>query len=326
MSESSYQVAKYESQLPKKKQMSWPSIFNYIAGSASILAIVTAPKFFPQENIPLAYSVGLVALVASLLIHTYLKDRRKLNRYSSATLYQHYINHIIRDSLAEMENNDFSSTDTVLSKVVDSISNCYSLLTSKQCRCTIKELNDDLTIKTVVRDSISKNRMHLCHLQDKEVHRLEENTDFYNLWYSVYGCSRFFFCKNLITLYKSRQYKNSSFKILGKPDIQNFLRYFSYVKNWKLPYRSTIVLPIRYFSEFTPPAKPESDNPAPHKKDYPHWKFWGFLCIDCNSRNIFDSEFAPELGAAFADILYIYLTQAQILLDRKQKKIIKDSN
>lgn len=323
LSDLSYQIAKYEEQLPKKKNLSWPSIFNYLTGSASILALVSAPNFFPQENIPFVYSIALVAIVASLLIHTYIRDRRKLNRYAQATLYTHYISHIIRDSLSEKENDDFSDTKIVLQKIVDSISNCYSLLTGKQCRCTIKELNEDLTVKTVVRDTISKNRMHLCHIQDKEEHHLDDNTDFYNLWYSLYGCSRYFYCDNLINLYKTNKYKNSSFKILGKPDIIPFFSYFSYVKKWRLPYKSTIVLPVRYFSEFKPPEKPDERCINPHKRDYPHWKFWGFLCIDCNSRKIFDSEFSPELGAAFSDILYIYLTQTKIMLDKRLKETIK---
>lgn len=220
-----------------------------------------------------------------------------------------------------MENNNFSDTEIVLQKIVDSISNCYSLLTGKQCRCTVKELKDDLSVRTVVRDTLSKNRMHLCQIQDKAEHHLDENTDFYNLWYSLYGCSRYFYCDNLINFYKTSKYKNSSFKILGKPEIIPILRFFSFVRKWRLPYKSTIVLPIRYFSEFKPPEKPDKKLQNPQKQDYPHWKFWGFLCIDCNSRKIFDNEFSPELGAAFSDILYIYLAQTNILLDKAGKEI-----
>jgi len=86
-----------------------------------------------------------------------------------------------------------------------------------------------------------------------------------------------------------------------------------------LQYKSTIVLPIRYFSEFKPPKQVLPPERLPPKSSYPEWKFWGFLCIDCNSRNIFDPEFAPELGGAFADILYIFLTQTKILLDKKEE-------
>lgn len=320
----SYQTAKYEEQLPKKKGWAWPRLYNYIAGSSSLIALIIAPNFFPQEKVPLVCSIALVLLVTSLLIHTYLNDRRKLHRYAQSTLYMHYVNHIIRDSLSAMEDNNFSDTKTMLDEIVNSISNCFNLLTGKQCRCCIKELKDDLTVKTVVRDNISRKREHLCAMQDREGHGLDDNTDFYNLWYSLHGCSRYFYCDNLINLWKTKQYKNSSFKILGKPRVKTYCGFMTFVADWKLPYKSTIVLPIRYFSEFSPPTtQPNEDSSPKQKADYPHWKFWGFLCIDCNSRKIFDSEFSPELGGAFADILYIYLTQTKILLDKANSGIIK---
>ena len=293
MSKLSYQAAKYEDQLPKKKNVSFAGLFNYIAGSASILAIIVAPNFFPQEKISLVYSIGLIGLVGSLLIHTYRYERRKLHRFANSTIYIHYINHVIRDGLASFENKNFSDVEEISQTVIDSIADCYSLLVGKRCRCTLKELNDDLSVKTVIRDSIAKKRQPTCETQDKGEHLIEDNTDFYNLWYSLEGCSRYFFSNDLIKLFKKGTYKNSSFKILNKPQLIP-LGLFTIVSKWTLPYKSTIVLPIRYFSEFQPPVEPKiRDTQNVHKYDYHHWKFWGFLCIDCNWKNVFDEEFAP---------------------------------
>lgn len=316
------QSTHYESQLPKKIGISKASIFNYSAGTASLLGIITSPFIFPNDSVSLVYSIFLIFLVSSLLVHTYLRDKRKLTRYAQAIFYIHYVNHIVRDHLSEIENGNFQSTQITLYKIVNSIAQCYSLLTSKQCRCTIKELNDDFTINDAERDEISKNSTHMCNQNDTIKHTLDENTDFRNLWYSLSGCSRYFHHPNLLNYWKLRKYNNSSFRVVGDPKLKNFWGY-SWVSRWPLQYKSTIVLPIRYFSEFNPPKPVLPPEKLPPKSTFAEWKFWGFLCIDCNSRNIFDPEFAPELGAAFADILYIFLTQTKILLDNRDQDNIK---
>jgi hypothetical protein len=130
-------------------------------------------------------------------------------------------------------------------------------------------------------------------------------------------------CNNLLKEWKLHKYKNTSFNKpeVREPELKTFLGY-SYVANWNLPYKSTLVLPIRYLKEFIPPSKddgkpnmrinllkrfsiPTNDGDKLTMK----WKFWGFLCIDCNSRNVFHKDLAPELGLAFADLLYIFFDE-----------------
>lgn len=314
----SEQSSKYESQLPKKRSVSVSSVFSYSAGGASILGFLSSNYIFPHSGIALAHTIFLLVLVFSILLHTYARDRRKLHRYAQAVFYIHYVNHIIRDSLAHAKEDNFKLSQETLQLTVNAIANCFSILTGKQCRCSIKELNDDFSINTVVRDNVSKKRIHEHH-DTKTSHHLEENTDFKNLWYSIYGCSRYFLANDLIKFWKIHKYENSSFKLVTFPKRSNFCS-FTWVSNWKLPYRSTLVLPIRFFSVFDPPAQQEiSAKKKTKKTEFDHWNFWGFLCIDCNSRNIFDQEFAPELGAAFADTLYIFHEQTKFILDKRIK-------
>jgi len=139
------------------------------------------------------------------------------------------------------------------------------------------------------------------------VHKLDENTDFYNLWYPTRtGYLRVYRCNNLVSIYKKGQYKNSSFKTHGKPIIKKilWLPFLKKVIKWTLPYKSTIVFPIRYVFDFT--LSEDDRNIATNTK---HWVYWGFLCIDCKSRNVFDPIYTPELGAAFADLLYTLFFQ-----------------
>jgi len=316
------QASKYENQLPKRSSASWASIFSYAAGGASILGFLSSNFLFPQSSISVAHTIFLLVLVFSILLHTYFRDRRKLHRYAQAIYYVHYINHIIRNSIAHAKEGNFKLSKEIPQQSVDAISNCFSVLTGKQCRCSIKELKNDFTINTVVRDSISKKRIHEHH-DSKTTHHLEENTDFKNLWYSIYGCSRYFLSNDLIKFWKIHKYENSSFKIVTNPKRSTFCG-FTWVTNWKLPYRCTLVLPIRFFSVFDPPPQPGHSAKNSHTKtEYDNWNFWGFLCVDCNSRNVFDAEFAPELGAAFADILYIFHEQTKLILDNKDKIVFK---
>ncbi len=311
--------AKYEDQLPKPPRLSFSNIFIYLSGFSSIIGLVASPFFSPNNTIPLFYNIFLISLITLLLVYIFLKEKRKLNRYAQSVYYIHYVNHILRDYLAELHINvqdeidvGFDKIDNILQDVVSAIATCYSILTGKKCRCTIKELKDDLYIITIIRDNISKISARINDdQQDTIKHSLNENTDFYNLWYAINGCSRYYLSNNLVREWKNRRYKNSSFKVYDEPEVLSIFGY--QVAKWTLPYKSTLVLPIRYVSQFNPPHNKEEKERS--KRKHNNWNVWGFLCIDSNSRNVFDAEFAPELGAAFADLLYIFYSQIDALLD-----------
>lgn len=165
-------------------------------------------------------------------------------------------------------------------------------------------MGSDLNIATVARDATSNQGV----VTKKVNHPLDRNTDFSDLWYGRNGAYRYYLSNNLIKKFKEQQYENTSFDIYGKPSVVSFGA-FSIVKDWKLPYRSTIVWPIRYIpgSEKWPPDELKPDEKVSGAE------IWGFLCIDCNSSNAFDDRYAPELGAGFADALYTLFAATKAL-------------
>jgi len=315
---------KYEMQLPKLR--AW-NLERYIALFSSLCGILSIfLYFFDANTIPLSVRefifVSYLALIPILLLlYIFFKERKKLHRYSQSVFYMHFVNHVIRDYLKTLSSGDKQNFEETLLEILDAISNCYSILTGKRCRACIKELKNDLSLITVARDSHSRKNYHGTSKTD---HPLEGNTDFYRLWYGTEGCYRYFLSNNIASMYTADDYKNTSFADYGKPLVWS--KIITFVQKWPLPYKSTIVLPIRFIPDYNqwPPLRP----PKEHKKvmetesaKNPH--FLGFLCIDSNSKNVFDEVHAPELGAAFSDALYTLFSQAHyISLQQKMKKTI----
>jgi len=68
-------------------------------------------------------------------------------------------------------------------------------------------------------------------------------------------------------------------------------------------------LPIRYIPNYKYwPLKKDTNRKDLGVEDRPD--IWGFLCIDSNASNAFSSQESCELGAAFADALYILFRQS----------------
>lgn len=292
---------KFESQLPTRNQLSFATVFNYIAGICSIGGIIASPFVITDPNtISSVFITFLAILVLVLLVHALLVDRRKLHRYAQSVIFSHYVAHVIRDTLAEIETPQGKQVKHATEKILSAIATCFSIITGKHCRCAIVELVDNTELHVAARDEIAK----ASNKKKAGKHLLKDNTDFSNLWYAVHGCSRYYLCNNLPQEWKNHRYNNSSFEEVGHPEVQAFpFGLPGRVANWRLPYRSALILPIRHLTEFDPPKS--TDTPVPH------WNFYGFLCIDCNSTNAFDNRYAPELGGMYADSLFTLFTQVE---------------
>lgn len=292
--------AKFEQQFPRPDKLSFELIFGYIAGLASIAGLIGAPFVITEQtHLSFLYLTSLTVIVAVLLVYALLINRRKLHRYAQSVIFTHYVNHIIRDALQEIQT---SEVKVATQKVLNAIATCFSIITAKQCRACVVELTKDFELVVMARDDISGVMSRKKPLK----HFLDDNTDFYNLWYAKSGCSRFFMSNDLRKLWKQHKYRNSSFQELGEPHVQSVLG-IDVVRNWQLPYRSAMVFPIRYISRFQPPES-RDENPE-------HWKYWGFLCVDCNTSSCFDDRYCPDLGGAFADSLYTLFSQSYSMLD-----------
>jgi len=296
---------KYEDQLPRLERWNFDRIFGYVAGLASIIGLVGAPFVIQnQDFLSYLYMAFLSFLVMLLIVHAVLVEKRKLHRYAQTVFHSHFAQHLVRDSLSELGAGRDCNLEKITEKILDAISNCFSLTSGKTCRASIVELSDTFELTVVARDSMSSIRT----TPRTKKHKLEANTDFRNLWYSVNGCSRFYLNNNIVRSWIKHEYDNSCFAEYGEPEVSSAAG-FTFLRKWPLSYKSALILPIRYVSEFSPPKDTRTH--------VPHWAYYGFLCIDSVSKNSFDERYSPELGAVFADMLYTYFSQSDYILDMR---------
>jgi hypothetical protein len=294
---------KYESQLPKPDRLSFDRIFGYTASGASIIGLIGAPFIIKDQGaLGYLYMGFLSLLVLVLLVHAVLIEKRKLHRYAQSVFFTHFSQHVVRNSLAELQKNGKDKIENNIEKILDAIAHCFTITSGKWCRATLIEMDSHFELKVAARDAMSSNKAKKRHKQ----HTLDANTDFANLWYSKNGCSRYYLNNNIPDSWLAHEYQNSSFLEDGECEVKNLFG-IKRVKKWPLAYRSALILPVRYVSEFTPPK--ESSTLVPH------WDYWGFLCVDSISTRAFDERYSPELGAVFADMLYTYLNQSEYILD-----------
>lgn len=300
-----------DDQMPRWQPWTVERLVALIGGIGGLVALFIT--FFQLDHLKddtktYIFFVEMSLLCAGLLLYIYFTSRRKLHRYAQSTYFVHYVNHVIRDQIATMEAEKSSEIPLdLLENIVDAVANCFSILTGKRCRCCIQEIHPNSDVVTVVRDSITSTQSANT---DSSPHSIEANTDYSNIWYGRNGCPRFFVSTDLKKLWSAGKYKNSSFNVYGQPETLNFLG-FTFIKKWTLPYKATIVWPIRYMPQAAKwPVLDQKQLEALPIEKRPF--VWGFLCIDCQSRKTFDLVHAPELGAAFADAIFTLLHAARM--------------
>lgn len=303
-------VTKFESQLPKLNKFSIGNFINYVAVLFSIGSPLVPSLFGSSKDISQIFYASILIIIISILVirDIYLENERRY-RYEQAVIFTHYVNHLIRDSLAEMANGKVSNfekeSEKTIRRIIEAIATCFSIIVAKRCRACIVELRADFSLEVVARDSISQEISKKNFNKQKRM--INGNTDFKNLWFGLHGCSRYYLSNNLKRDWKNDRYMNSSFEDVGMPEVVNVIHGISFVKNWKLNYKSAVILPIRYISSFNPPSG--------FQADLIDWDYYGFLCVDCNSINAFDDTFSPELCGTFADAIYSYLAQIDFIED-----------
>jgi len=306
---------KYENQLPKTGRFSLGGLFAVLSGAASILGLVLSGSLSDDIQ-ALVYSGFLCFLFMILVGYIFYREKKKLHRYALATHYVHYVNHLVRDELVRASKGKSEDLEDTTAKILDAIANCYSLLTGKKCRASLKDFNINDSNQRVVKSAARSTG----GMSDDHEHLISENTDFENVYFGKNGCSRYYLCNNLKKAYLMNEYKNSSFEISGYPERKNFVL-FSWISSWSLKYNSALVLPIRHINSYIPPGS-EDD----HEKVKENWHIWGFLCIDCSSAGVFKQDFDPELGGACADALYTLFTQSLSLINLHKLRVAIEQN
>lgn len=314
----------YKDQLPKITKLTGKHIFRLFLNVCTIAGAVYI--FFKTPPSEPTLRLVLIIIIVALVIYIIYTEKKRLTKYAYISFYYHYLNHIFRDKISEFllmdeeSQPDSFQINNFLQEVVDSIANCFSTITNHVSRVCIKTIDlnnsNSIALTTSFRDSISKSNTQIKSLDSKTIHKLEGNTDFELLWYALNGRTRFYLANNLPKEYKKRKYNNTSFENLygSEPTIGTL-----FVKNWRLPYKSTLVVPIRHVINFTPPSR---ENEGYIDKG---WKYKGFLCIDTPNKYSFNTTIDPEIAAAFADQIYMFLELVEkIDQSRSSIKLLKE--
>jgi hypothetical protein len=132
--------------------------------------------------------------------------------------------------------------------------------------------------------------------------KLEDNDDFI----SIFEEKEDFFIEN--NLPSRRDYHNTSFKIYGARPVTTtlFTRCFP-AMGWTLPYRSTMVFPIRQVEPTTGSAEGAG--------------CIGFLTVDSAFRRVFKPRFDGPLGAAVASALFHPLSIYVKLIEQAEQRV-----
>lgn len=249
--------------------------------------------FKPQTLPESTYAIFLISLVLFLLGYIFYRESQKRHRYSEAIVFLTHASHLIKDFLQDFKYGRAGESEmkNIQIQLADNISKCFTLLKGRLCNVCIKTLEENGELITVARDSNSSIRYSDVEPSQALKHYLKDNTDFDMLFENNIECGRYFLENDLKALWKLRNYKNSSFGMVTDPEIKTIFKYFNYVSNWKLGYKSTLVCPIRHITTDHYPGG-----------DYKH--YWGFLCIDSNSRGVFNASIDPELAYCFANQIY----------------------
>ncbi|MCL1939827.1 MAG: hypothetical protein FWG04_04105 [Desulfovibrionaceae bacterium] len=304
------------------------NIFVAITSLSSIFGFLLVIKI-PFSDDAKLFALFLIILIVVLLAYIYYYHITKPYKYAICSSYMHQVNHILRDHLAKVEEafksgslnrktegENFIST---MEQCLTITANMFDVLTGRRCGVAYKQLIlDDKHprpyLKTVARDYRTRDHRKYT-AEEGTIHCIDDNTDFYDLFFGKNQCSNYFFENNLPKLWKkglnpsNRPYKNSSFKLAQKePELYQWGDHLGLqlLKSWPLQYKSAMVFPIRFGSVLRFP---------PHDEPHAHpMKYSGFLCIDCGSKNVFNDRLQIDLGAALADLFYIFISQYAFIL------------
>jgi len=308
-----------ETTLDFKKSTLWGALGDVVNASGWVLSVILAYFTFirsGQNAASYVCSFYLIGLNVTLIIFIWIQQRQKLHRYSHIIGQIHYVNHIVRDELSQLYckietgiviQDDLDLQKSKIKHILDIIANSFSIITGTTCRTCIKELRQvggSIYVKTVLRDSLSGRKK----VPDDSV-RIEENSDFDYLLKNPH--ESFFFCNHIPYLWSIGQYKNSSLKLewpISKSTTLSALwlrwPHIPFGASWPLPYKSTLIVPIRYMS-ISPPGN-EVKIGSQERQNDPH--YFGFLCIDSSKPNVFKIREDFHICAAFADILYLFFS------------------
>lgn len=303
----------YRDQLPRLRG----GIASRIVSSIGLVAIVTAlwPYFRSGYSTPMlvVISVLFVTFISSLIFGM----RLRRDRYGQSIFFLHYANHLVKDYVASVKSQQSDISEplhNLISSITNCVSECFSLITGTRCRVQIVEIQEDMVVNGVSADSITQ-----ALREWRTPGALKDYTPYYNLLYGAEGALRYYLTGNTKNEWRLHKFNTPEFNIYGHPQLRIMFGGLTTVYRWRLPYRSVLVLPIRYL-----PAAwnwPPIENESRTTEEMPF--IWGFVRIDCPKKNAFDSVFCPELASAFADALCVLFMEAATRTEIKSPMLLR---
>jgi hypothetical protein len=253
----------------------------------------------------------LAAILLTVLIWREIVYSRK-SRYSEVLGLLNDIHAILHDLANDLPTST-SQIKEACTRVSNLLAEAFSLITGTKCSVCVKVLEGDPLVgtnqplrpkvKTLCRDDHSEKRRKLADSKSDVAHWIDQNTDFFVLHQQAGTPREDYFLSNHLPSY--RGYVNTSFQVYGFAN-ENLLlsKWLPMLFPWPLPYKSTVVLPIRCES-FDAVRVP---------------KLAGYLCVDSRSRGVFSRRYDPELLTGVADSLYPVLIRYRSLASEKQRE------
>jgi len=242
----------------------------------------------------------------SILVYKYFRLSKYPEALESLTMAFSQIHFCNKELLSyDFSELDDDKIELVESKVITNlIHSCnrltevFSLITGYKCSVSIKMIVEDSTnnnnnsVFTLARDNRSSGRNAPdTSQQDHIKHSLLTNTDFNSIIVQEQKGISDFFIHNYLPFHKN--YLNTSFEVYGHPKEinkvfpMNLIQYIVRWKNWPLPYKSTIVVPIK-----------------PRKFEISGTRALGFICVDSKKMGVFKTYYDKQLLYGFGDGIY----------------------
>lgn len=284
----------------------WLELVHIIASVATIISFLLVMAKIDKPEFWYVVILLIYLAVAFVVIFFQHFCYARKARYSEAIRIFHPIAHILRDAYYNIEQMDQDAFEVTLGKILDAVGAGFERVTGTQVRVCIKRLkvegglealkeqtplrrSDIIHADLFVNDNHSTSPEKIDADPPDDKNWLTRNSAFCSIFN---GRNNYYIENNIPLAYKRHRYESSSFARYGqgrpgKP-------------KWVLPYRSTIIWPIRKLvGKKYGPARRE---PLLERHD-----IFGFLCVDSESRYVWASRYDPEMGAAVADMLYTFM-------------------
>jgi hypothetical protein len=274
------------------------SILFAIYGTMAALYVGSAPEGRRVDVANVLLTVLVIALVLWVAVREFYLARKQ--KYANAThgIYSvssrfAVLNEYLVDALRRAQTGGALSMKDVektfsdsMQGICDETANLFSLLSGTNCRAAVKVPAFDTTgtgeawAVTVARDtnSAQANRQMDASREKGRTDRIGLNEDFSLLFDEGRPDQGYYCCNNMPAKFASGDLKSTSVEVFRKAARDAGKK--DKVHHYPLPYRSTMVWPVRFIGEVT--------------------RFHAFLAVDSESRRVFYETWDSKLGGSIA--------------------------